>query len=125
MKVDAMSNFQNLVMTQNGSSSQSLTGCMYHVVQSPGADGKNVLQLIPILNTKDNQVPVVSSPAITNTPVLNVQQPVRLSLPSAVPQSHVTLPYSLNAQLVQQIGSANYIITTQKKSCRCFQNHTR
>lgn len=114
MKVDAMSNFQNLVMTQNGSSSQSLTGCMYHVVQSPGADGKNVLQLIPILNTKDNQVPVVSSPAITNTPVLNVQQPVRLSLPSAVPQSHVNLPYSLNAQLVQQIGSANYIITTQK-----------
>ncbi|XP_077307469.1 ligand-dependent nuclear receptor-interacting factor 1 isoform X2 [Lithobates pipiens] len=87
---------------------------MYQVVQSPGADGKNVLQLIPILNTKDNQVPVVSSPSITNTPVLNVQQPVRLSLPSAVSQSHVTLPYSLNAQLVQQIGSANYIITTQK-----------
>lgn len=89
----------------------SLTGCMYQLVQSPGPDGKNVLQLIPILNTKDNQV--VSSPSITNPPMLNVQQqPVRYSLPSAV--SNATLPYSLNAQLVQQIGSANYIITTQK-----------
>ncbi|CAI9576553.1 unnamed protein product, partial [Staurois parvus] len=118
MKLDttgqAMSNLQNLVVTptQSGSSSPSLTGCMYQVVQSPGAQGKNVLQLIPVLNTKDNPAPVVSSPVITNTPMLNVQQPVRLSLPS--PVSNVTIPCPVNAQLVQQLGSTNYIITTQK-----------
>ncbi|XP_072256427.1 ligand-dependent nuclear receptor-interacting factor 1-like [Pyxicephalus adspersus] len=109
-----MSNFQKLVVTptQEGFSNQCLTGCMYQVVQNPGVQERNVLQLIPVLNAKDNPVQVFPSSFMPNTPVLNVAQPVRLSLPSAV--SNVTLPCPVNAQLVQQLGSANYIITTQK-----------
>ncbi|XP_018428725.1 PREDICTED: ligand-dependent nuclear receptor-interacting factor 1, partial [Nanorana parkeri] len=92
------------------SATKCLTGSLYQVLQSTGADGKNFLQLIPVTRAKENPVPAVSSPVITNAPLLNVHQPVRLSLPSAV--SNVALP--MNAQLVQQLGSANYIITTQK-----------
>ncbi|KAM5180124.1 ligand-dependent nuclear receptor-interacting factor 1 [Mantella aurantiaca] len=109
-----MSKYQNLVMSpmQSASSNQSLTGCMYQIVQSPGAQGKNILQLIPVLNAKDNPGTVGSSPVITNSPVMNVQQPVRFSLPPVAP--NVALPCPVNAQLVQQLGSSNYIITTQK-----------
>ncbi|KAM9319723.1 ligand-dependent nuclear receptor-interacting factor 1 [Gastrophryne carolinensis] len=109
-----MSNLQIPVVNQAHvlPTSQCLTGGLYHIVQSPGPQGKNVLSLIPVLNSKDNTVPVVAAPTIPNARTLNIQQPVRVPLPS--PVSNVSLPFQVNSQLVQQIGTGKYIITTQK-----------
>ncbi|XP_068122631.1 ligand-dependent nuclear receptor-interacting factor 1 [Hyperolius riggenbachi] len=109
-----MSNLQNLVLTPNQAltANQSLTGCLYQVIQSPGQQGTNVLNLIPVLNSKDTSASVVTSPVILNTPTLNVQEPVRLSLPSAIP--NIPLTTQVSTPVVQQLGTGSYVITTPK-----------
>ncbi|NWR95266.1 LRIF1 factor, partial [Furnarius figulus] len=57
----------------------SIAGCMYRVVQTLGADGKNLLKLLPISKPSGGLVPGLHSPAMPNSPKGNISSPVHLT----------------------------------------------
>ncbi|XP_063806944.1 ligand-dependent nuclear receptor-interacting factor 1 [Pseudophryne corroboree] len=110
-----MSDHQQRVVTQTAPPLTCLKGCLYQVVQSTGPQGENVLNLFPILKSKDNLTPVVPSPVIPNASALNGPQAVRNSLPS--PVSNIPVPSPAIAPpppLLTQPAVGNYIITTPR-----------
>ncbi|XP_044140915.1 ligand-dependent nuclear receptor-interacting factor 1 isoform X2 [Bufo gargarizans] len=91
-------------------SNQSLTGCVYQVVQV-GLPGSNVLKLLPILKPKDNPLPAVPSPVTPSAPALNLPQTLLSSPPPPVPI--ISRPSPVSVPHVQAPAFGNYIIAAQ------------
>ncbi|OCT93460.1 ligand-dependent nuclear receptor-interacting factor 1 isoform X2 [Xenopus laevis] len=101
-----MSQFQQLVLnsTEQTNPAQSLTGCVYHVIQGVGLPGQNVLKLIPVSKPASNLIPVFQQPVISGISAqkLAVLPPVL---------SNSTLPTPVTLPVLQQPAFGNYIIT--------------
>ncbi|XP_066444556.1 ligand-dependent nuclear receptor-interacting factor 1-like [Eleutherodactylus coqui] len=91
-----------------------LTGCLYQVVQTTGLQGSNVLKLLPVLKSKDNPIPAVTSPQTpSSAPTLNVPAAV-ISSPPPPPVSIIPRrPGPVSVPLVQAPTLGNYIIAAR------------
>ncbi|XP_053564769.1 ligand-dependent nuclear receptor-interacting factor 1 [Bombina bombina] len=99
--------FQHVINPSLDATNQSLTGCVYQVVQASGLQGNNVLQLIPV-SKSDNLIPYTYTPVISNSsPVVLQNQTSYSVLPTA---SSTVLPST--GQVLTHPNFGNYIITT-------------
>ncbi|NWR18673.1 LRIF1 factor, partial [Emberiza fucata] len=77
----------------------SIAGCMYRVIQTTGADGKNLLKLLPISKTSGSFVPIVQSPAMPNNSSANVSSPVHLTFKTQI--GNTAAPSSVKIPIFQ------------------------
>ncbi|NXF73902.1 LRIF1 factor, partial [Sclerurus mexicanus] len=85
----------------------SIAGCMYRVVQTTGADGKNLLKLLPISKPSGGLVPLLHSPAMQNSPKGNISSPVHLTFKTQL--GNPTAPSSV--QIFQSPNPGKILLT--------------
>uniref|UniRef100_A0A8C5MED1 Ligand-dependent nuclear receptor-interacting factor 1 n=1 Tax=Leptobrachium leishanense TaxID=445787 RepID=A0A8C5MED1_9ANUR len=113
-----MSNFQHLVLNsaKATASNQCLTGCTYRIVQTEEISGRNVLKLVPVVQSADTFIPIVQPNVIPNGSPVNVL-PAGIPLLSHVQNTPLSSPVKIPV-VQQQTGFGNYIFTTTPGNLR-------
>ncbi|XP_072824139.1 ligand-dependent nuclear receptor-interacting factor 1 isoform X2 [Vicugna pacos] len=92
-----------------GTTFDSVSGCMYQVVQTIGSDGKNLLQLLPIPNSSGNLIPLVQSSVMSDALKGNTGSPVQVTFKTQISSSSTSS--SVQLPIFQPASSSNYFLT--------------
>ncbi|XP_055474123.1 ligand-dependent nuclear receptor-interacting factor 1 isoform X1 [Psammomys obesus] len=98
-----------LKTAEENSGSHCVSGCMYQVVPTIGADGKNLLHLLPIPKSSGNLNPLVQSQVISHALKGNAGKPVQVTFQSHISSSSTSA--SVQLPVFQPANTTKYVPT--------------